>query len=50
VGRRADLLLLDADPLADIRNVWKRTGVVLAGRWFSAAELDAQLAEIAARP
>jgi imidazolonepropionase-like amidohydrolase len=27
VGRRADLLLLDADPLADIRNVWKRAGV-----------------------
>ena len=34
VGKRADLLLLDADPLADIRNVWKRAGVVLAGRWL----------------
>jgi imidazolonepropionase-like amidohydrolase len=49
-GRRADLLLLDADPLADIRNVWKRAGVVLAGRWFPAAELDAQLAEFALAP
>jgi imidazolonepropionase-like amidohydrolase len=44
VGRRADLLLLDADPLADIRNVWKRAGVVVAGRWLPAAELDARLA------
>ena len=47
VGRRADLVLLDADPLADIRNVWKRTGVVLAGRWLPAAELDARLSECA---
>ena len=50
VGRRADLLLLNADPLADVRNVWKRAGVVVAGRWLSAAELDARLAEIAAAP
>ncbi len=49
-GRRADLLLLDADPLADIRNVWKRTGVVLSGRWLPASELDAKLAAIAAAP
>ena len=49
-GRRADLLLLDADPLVDIRNVWKRAGVVAAGRWLPAAELDARLAEYAARP
>jgi imidazolonepropionase-like amidohydrolase len=50
VGRRADLLLLEADPLADIRNVWKRAGVVAAGRWLGAAELDARLAEFAAQP
>lgn len=50
VGRRADLLLLDADPLADIRNVWKRAGVVVAGRWMPAAELDARLAQYAAAP
>ncbi len=46
-GKRADLLLLDADPLADIRNVWKRAGVVLAGRLLPASELDAKLAEYA---
>ena len=50
VGRRADLVLLDADPLADVRNVWKRAGVVLAGRYLPAAELDAKLAEYAALP
>jgi imidazolonepropionase-like amidohydrolase len=49
-GRRADLLLLDADPLADIRNVWKRAGVVLAGRHLPASELDARLAEFARAP
>jgi imidazolonepropionase-like amidohydrolase len=47
VGRRADLLLLEADPLSDIRNVWKRAGVVVAGRWLPAAELDAKLEEYA---
>ena len=47
VGRRADLLLLEADPLVDIRNVWKRAGVVAAGRWLPAAELDAKLDEFA---
>ena len=47
VGRRADFLLLDADPLSDIRNVWKRAGVVLAGRWLPATELDTKLAEYA---
>lgn len=49
-GRRADLLLLDADPLADIGNVWKRAGVVLAGRYLPASELDARLAEFAQAP
>lgn len=47
VGRRADLLLLEADPLGDIRNVWKRAGVVVAGRWLPAAELDSKLEEYA---
>jgi len=49
-GKRADLLLLDADPLADIRNTWKRAGVVAGGRWLPAGDLDAQLARYAAAP
>src|SRR5262245_39137596 len=32
-GKRADLVLLDADPLADIRNIRRRAGVMVAGRW-----------------
>ncbi len=47
-GRRADLVLLGADPLADIRNVETVEGVVAAGVWRSAAELD-RLHEAASR-
>jgi len=46
-GKRADLLLLDANPLEDISNVRLRAGVVLAGRWLPASELDGWLTEIA---
>jgi imidazolonepropionase-like amidohydrolase len=47
VGKRADLLLLTANPLDDIRNTTRRAGVMLRGRWFSQAELERRLAEIA---
>jgi len=40
-GIAADLVLLDADPLADIRNVRKVRGVMLNGYWFDRAALDA---------
>jgi hypothetical protein len=43
VGKRADLLLLSADPLADVANAAKRVGVVLRGRWFAEEELWAEL-------
>jgi imidazolonepropionase-like amidohydrolase len=49
VGRRADLLLLEADPLRDIGAVARVAGVMVAGRWLDRAALDARLAEIAAR-
>jgi len=49
VGRRADLLLLDADPLADVANLQRIAGVMVRGRWLSREELDAGLAAIAAR-
>jgi imidazolonepropionase-like amidohydrolase len=48
-GNRADLILLDANPLADARNVSRRAGVMVRGRWLPAAELDRMLAEIASR-
>ncbi len=47
VGQRADLLLLDANPLDDVRNVRKRVGVMVRGRWLTDAELRRRLAEVA---
>ena len=44
VGKRADLLLLEANPLLDIANVRRRAGVMVAGRWLSAEELERRLA------
>jgi imidazolonepropionase-like amidohydrolase len=44
-GRRADLVLLDADPLAAIGNTRSIGGVVVAGRWLSRAEIDRRLAD-----
>jgi amidohydrolase family protein len=43
VGQRADMLLLTANPLADVRNAARRVGVVLHGRWFAEEELRAEL-------
>jgi imidazolonepropionase-like amidohydrolase len=40
-GKRADLLLLAANPLEDVARAAKPAGVVLAGRWFTAQELEA---------
>jgi hypothetical protein len=35
-GARADLLLLDANPLDDVRNVRRQAGVMANGRWMDA--------------
>ena len=43
VGRRADLILVDANPLDDVANVAKRIGVMIRGRWFSESELQEKL-------
>ena len=44
-GKRADLLLLDANPLQNIDNSLKVAGVMVNGRWLSRAEIDKRLAE-----
>ncbi len=46
-GRRADLLLLDANPLASLTNVRRLAGVMVRGRWFPESDLQARLARIA---
>ena len=38
VGRRADLLLLDTNPLADVKNLSKRVGVMVNGHWLNEGE------------
>jgi hypothetical protein len=43
VGKRADLVLLGANPLADVGNVARIEAVILGGRPFSRAELDAMI-------
>ena len=47
-GHRADLVLLEVNPLTDIGNVAKRAGVMLRGRWLPESELQTGLAKIAA--
>jgi imidazolonepropionase-like amidohydrolase len=42
-GKNADLVLLDADPLRDIRNLRRVRAVVLAGRLLRREQLDASL-------
>jgi imidazolonepropionase-like amidohydrolase len=47
VGKLADLVLLDADPLADIRNVGRVDAVILRGELLDRARLSALLAAAA---
>jgi imidazolonepropionase-like amidohydrolase len=47
VGQRADLLVLEADPLADVSSLEKRAGVVLRGRWIPETEIQDRLEQIA---
>ncbi len=42
-GKMADLVLLDADPLKDIRNTQKISAVVLGGKYLSRVKLDSML-------
>lgn len=48
-GKQADLVLLEANPLKHISNTEKRAGVMLKGRYFTQAELNKWLDEIAPR-
>ncbi len=48
-SKRADLVLLDANPLEDVANTQKRAGVMLKGKYYSQAEMDQWLEAIAPR-
>ncbi|HET9533609.1 MAG TPA: amidohydrolase family protein [Blastocatellia bacterium] len=46
-GKRADLILIDADPLKDVSSIARRSGVMVRGRWLPEAEIQQRLAKIA---
>jgi imidazolonepropionase-like amidohydrolase len=48
-GSSADLILLSANPLEDIRNMQNPQGVMVRGQWMDRAFLDEKLAEIEAK-
>ena len=43
IGKRADLVLLDRNPLENVAAFRHPQGVMLGGRWFPRAELDSML-------
>lgn len=45
-GRRADLILLNADPLENISNRRHRPGVMVRGRWFPETQLKSMPEEM----
>jgi Amidohydrolase family len=52
-GRVADMVLLDANPLEDIRNTRKISAVVLGGKYYAPLQLDkilAQIEQVAKKP
>jgi imidazolonepropionase-like amidohydrolase len=48
-GKRADLVLLEANPLDSIANTERRAGVMSRGRWLPEAELRTMLDAVAVR-
>ena len=48
VGSRADLILLDANPLESLATVARPAGVMVRGRWLSRPSIQQRLDEIAA--
>jgi len=47
VGGRADLILVDANPLENLANIARRSGVMVKGRWMTESEIQSRLAKIA---
>jgi hypothetical protein len=49
VGKRADLILIDANPLQDLSNIQRQSGVMVRGRWLPQSEIQARLDQMAHR-
>lgn len=48
VGQRADLILLNENPLTDLSNMARRAGVMVRGKWISETEIQSRLEQISA--
>jgi hypothetical protein len=46
VGCRADLILVEANPLVDIGNAAKQVGVMVRGRWYLESDLQSRLKKL----
>src|SRR5690606_20279555 len=46
-GRRADLILLTANPLEDLANAQRRAGVMVRGKWLPEEQIQRRLQTIA---
>jgi imidazolonepropionase-like amidohydrolase len=49
VGKRADLVLLDADPIVDIANTRRIAAIIVGGRYLPRAQLDLMMNDLARR-
>jgi imidazolonepropionase-like amidohydrolase len=47
-GQRADLILVEANPLDDVVHIARRAGVMVRGQWLPEAEIQSRLEKIAA--
>jgi len=47
-GSRADLILLNANPLAHLNNVKSKAGVMVKGQWLPESDLQRELSDIRA--
>lgn len=48
-GSRADLVLLNSNPLTSVNNLVDRAGVMVSGRWVSRSEIDKGLETLATK-
>jgi imidazolonepropionase-like amidohydrolase len=47
-GQRADLILVNGNPLEDLSAIQDHSGVMVQGKWYSREMIDEKLAEIEA--
>lgn len=50
VGKRSDLLLVDANPLENVSAAAKIAGVMMRGRWIGREEIDRRMRKISGEP